>query len=91
MEPFHGGDTEKREDPLWRGRCDAEMWPHIPVPAQEPAAAQLPSPAPARLVIYSLFLKLFWESVKTEPGAGASPLESFCSSQDSALDNSGTC
>lgn len=49
-----------------------------------------PAPAPARLVIYALFLKPFWESVKTEPGAGASPLESFCSRQDSALDNFGT-
>lgn len=62
------------------------MWCHIPVP---PAAAQLPSPAPAPLVICSLFLKLFWESVKTEPGAGASPLEPFCSRQDSALDSFG--
>lgn len=64
------------------------MWCHLPVPPQEPAAAQLPSPAPAPLVIYSSFLKLFWESVKTEPGAGASPLEAFCSRQDSALDHS---
>lgn len=73
MEPFHGGGSEKREDPLWRGGCDdAEMWPCIPVPALELAAAQLPSPAPHRSVIYShLFLKLFWESVKTEPGTGA--------------------
>lgn len=64
------------------------MAPHS---SARPGAAQLPSPAPLRLVIYSyLFLKLFWESVKTEPGAGASPLESFCSRQDSALDNSGT-
>lgn len=29
--------------------------------------------------------------MKTEPGAGASPLEFFCSRQDSALGNFGTC
>lgn len=62
------------------------MWPHIPVPALGLGTAQLPSPAPHRLVIYShLFLKLPWESVKTEPGPGASPLESFCSRQDSGF------
>lgn len=43
--PFDRGDTEKSEDPQQRGQCDAEMWHHIPVPVQEPAAAQLPSPA----------------------------------------------
>lgn len=79
----------RRGRTLRGGDSGAEMWCHIPVPPQEPAAAQLPSPAPAPLVIYSLFLKLFWESVKTEPGAGASPLEPFCSRQDSALDGFG--
>lgn len=68
--PFHRGNTEKRGDPLRRGRCNAETRHRIPVPAREPAAAQLPSPAPLPgalhcytafffLVIYSLFHKPF--------------------------------
>lgn len=77
--PFCRGDAEKREDPLQRCLRGSRQQ-HSSLLQRHCRGLYIAF----FLVIYSLFLKLFWESVNTEPGSGASPLGSSRSGQDPA-------